>query len=149
MTDSSDVVVDAGGPWGPRVLRSEGRLVYEIYVASGHADREERLPIAERHAQVLSTDPERYWFLFAALHHPYQLIETRLNADRLSEYLDTILLAEPAVVEVFLTDLDHGSANGALSNLLRIFVDADYARMRAGHWFGSIPALSNTDGHPG
>ncbi|MGJ0121118.1 DUF6357 family protein [Williamsia sp. MIQD14] len=139
MADSVEVVVEPLGPYGPSVLRAGGELVYEIYIASGHADRVERLPISERHAQVLRTDAKRYWFLFTALHDPYQLTETRLSADRLSEYLDTILLAEPAVVEAFLTDLDHGSANGALSNLLRIFVDADRERMREGHWFDAIP----------
>jgi len=43
-------------------------------------------------------------------------------------------------MESFLTGLDHDAANGALSNLLRIAVDADYARMREGRWFGSMPS---------
>ncbi|WP_328857999.1 hypothetical protein OG579_02825 [Williamsia herbipolensis] len=139
MSDPEVVVLEPRAPYGPGVLRVGGDLVYEIYVASGHADRVERLPISERHAHVLSTDVERYWFLFTALHHPYQLTETRLSAERLTDYLDAILFAEQPVVEAFLTELDHGSANGALSNLLRIFVDADYSRMRDGRWFGSIP----------
>ncbi|MGU3294693.1 DUF6357 family protein [Williamsia sp. M5A3_1d] len=138
MSDPGDVVVERRDPYGPSVLRSGGQLVYEIYVASGHADRVERLPITEAHAQVLGVDAQRYWFLFTALHQPYQLTETRLSPERLNLYLDTILFAEPTVVEAFLTDLDHGTANGALSNLLRIFLAADQAQMRAGRWFEAV-----------
>lgn len=138
MSDPIGVVVEPRDPYGPSVLHTGGRLVYEIYVASGHFDRVERLPITEAHAEVLSVDPRRYWLLFTALHHPYQLVETRLDPEQLTNYLDTILFATPAVVEGFLTDLDHGSANGALSNLLRIVLNADHPQMRAGRWFEAI-----------
>lgn len=144
--DAPEVVLDARAPYGPRILRRDGRLLFEIYVASGHLDRIEELPITERHAAVLCTDAERYWFLFTALHHPYQLASTRLSDARLGEYLDTVLCAPRAETERFLTDLDHGTANGALSNLLRIAVDGDHTRMRAGRWFGSIPTADSS--HP-
>jgi hypothetical protein len=116
------------------VFRYNDRLELDMLVASGHWDRNCTFPITERHLEALRDD-ERYLFLFAALHQPFQLPETELTPAEVTRYLDTILLAPENDVELFLTDLDHGRANGAISNLVHICSGADAAVLRAGRWF--------------
>jgi hypothetical protein len=116
------------------VFRYSDRLELDMLVASGHFDRNCTFPITERHLEALRDD-ERYLFLFAALHQPFQLSETELTPAEVTRYLDTILLAPENEVERFLTDLDHGRANGAISNLVHLCSGTDAAVMRAGRWF--------------
>jgi len=138
--EPAQVLLEARDAYAPRVLRRGGGPLWEMYVASGFADRVVELPVSEADLGVLRADGERYWFLFAALHHPYQLTQTYLDDAELARWCQAILHAPRAQTESFLTRLDHGRANGAISNLLRIFVDADTARLRDGHWFGSLTA---------
>lgn len=132
------MLLGAGGAYAPRVLRRGGGPLWEMHVASGFADRVVELPLSEADLGVLRSDEERYWFLFAALHHPYQLSETHLDDAELARWCQAVLHAPRAQTEDFLTRLDHGRAGGAISNLLRIFTGADTARLRDGHWFGSL-----------
>ena len=106
-----------------------------VSIASGFADFEVKVPLKEKDLQVLRTDPERSAFLQAALHHPFQLRETALSEIEQRKYLDIILHSPSAEVEAFLTTLDHGSANGAISNMLRITRGRNQQAMRSGKWF--------------
>jgi hypothetical protein len=128
------VELDKRGQFASMVVRRGEQLELNMLVASGHFDRDCEFPITERHLEALRDD-ERYLFLFAALHHPFQLSATELGADDVATYLDTILFAPKDEVEAFLTELDHGQANGAISNLVHIYAKADGPAMRAGHWF--------------
>ena len=104
-------------------------------IASGFADFEVEVPLEEKDLHVLRTDSERSAFLQAALHHPFQFKETALSGSEQRRYLDIILHSPVAEVEAFLTALDHGSANGAISNMLRITRGRDQQAMRSGKWF--------------
>ena len=128
------VELDKRGQFASMVVRYGEQLELDILVASGHLDRNCTFPISERHLEALRDD-ERYLFLFAALHHPFQLPDTELDPAQVATYLDTILFAPHNEVEAFLTDLDHGRANGAISNLVHIYAGADGPALRAGHWF--------------
>jgi hypothetical protein len=126
--------LDKRDQFASMVFRYGDRLELDMLVASGHFDRNCTFPITERHLEALHND-ERYLFLFAALHHPFQLPDTELTAPEVTTYLDTILFAPHAEVEAFLTGLDHGDANGAISNLVHIASGIDRAAMREGRWF--------------
>jgi hypothetical protein len=132
------IVLDKREQFPSMVLRDGDRLELDMLVASGHMDRNCTAPITERHLVALHNH-ERYLLLFAALHHPFQLPETELDAAGVTTYLDTILLGPEEAVNVFLTDLDHGQANGAISNLVHLCSRADIAPMRAGTWFQETP----------
>ncbi|OYQ42672.1 hypothetical protein CHU94_01590 [Rhodoferax sp. TH121] len=106
-----------------------------VSIASGFAEFEVKVPLAEKDLQVLQADSERSAFLQAALHHPFQLRETALSEIEQRRYLDIILHSPVADVEAFLTTLDHGLANGAISNMLRITRGRNQQAMRSGAWF--------------
>ena len=73
--------------------------------------------------------------LQAALHRPFQLQETALDKSEQRYYLDKILHANESKVNTFLTELDHGQANGAISNMVRKASDRDIENLRNGDWF--------------
>ena len=106
-----------------------------VSIASGFVDFEVRVLINNNDLQILKTDSERAAFLQAALHHPFQLRQTALSKIEQRKYLDTILHSSAAEVERFLTTLDHGSANGAISNMLKITLGRNQQTMRSGKWF--------------
>lgn len=106
-----------------------------VLIASGFADFEVRIRLNEKDLRVLQTDSERAAFLQAALHQPFQLRQTALTEIEQRKYLDIILHASVAEVERFLTVLDHGVANGAISNMLRMTRGRDQQTMRNGRWF--------------
>lgn len=106
-----------------------------VSVASGFAEFEVKVSLVEKDLQVLRTDSERSAFLQAALHHSFQLRETALSEIEQRRYLDIILHSPVADVESFLTTLDHGLANGAISNMLRITRGRNQQAMRNGAWF--------------
>lgn len=120
-----------------RMLADEinGQYSLEILVASGHADFGLQFEIREIDFQILSQDEERAAFLHAALHHPSQLKETRLNKAEVRRYLRIILHGKKSEVESFLTGLDNGRANGAISNMIRITCKREQSAMQQGHWF--------------
>ena len=127
--------LDKRDQFASMVIRDGEQLNLDMLVASGHMDRNCVFPITERHLEALQNDT-RYLFLFAALHHPFQLLQTELSPEEVATYLDTILFAPEGEVEAFLSELDHGRANGAISNLVHIYAGADRDAMRAGRWFG-------------
>ena len=115
---------------------NDGEIYFlELYVASGHMEYEVKLKLEKRDFKVLEIDSERAVFLQAALHHPFQGGKSALNEDQQREYLDTILHSSKSEVEKFLTDKDHGSANGSISNMVRITKQRDQSLMRQGTWF--------------
>ncbi|QQK04251.1 hypothetical protein JFN94_23045 [Burkholderia anthina] len=130
-----DTVVVSRDPYAPVVIERDGRLVYRIHIESGHASFHREFPVDPDAVRVLRDDAERYYFLFAALHHPYQLRATNLSDTECERYFGTILFADRDAVEAFMTECDR-AANGAVANLLRIFTQADYRQLRAGRWFG-------------
>ncbi|MEG3755322.1 hypothetical protein [Psychromonas arctica] len=107
----------------------------EICVGSGHADFTVNFILNKQDFDVIEKDEERAAFLHAALHHSFQHRETNLNNKEQRHFLDVILHGEKSVVESFLTQMDHGDANGAISNMIRITCKREQSRMRQGHWF--------------
>ncbi|WP_158822659.1 hypothetical protein [Granulicella sp. S156] len=120
--------------FAPLVIQRDGALLYYLPVESGHMSLSFEFPISREHYQVLSEDEERYYFLFSALHHPFQLAQTRLSAGEVTGYFSLILLDDKAEVETFLTQKDRES-NGAISNLVQIFFGRNASDMREGKWF--------------
>lgn len=121
-------------PFTPVVIERDDALLYYLPVESGHASFSFEFPISREHYQVLSEDEERYYFLFSALHHPFQLAQTRLSADEVTRYFSLILFGDKADVETFLTQKDRES-NGSISNLVQIFFGRNAREMREGKWF--------------
>jgi len=120
-----------------RMIATENGEKYslEICVASGHADFTININIEEHDFKIIEKDEERASFLHASFHHPFQLKDTNLNEVEQRHYLDVILHSRKSEVEKFLTAMDHGNANGAISNMIRITCKRDYSLMRKGHWF--------------
>ncbi|MGS0891531.1 hypothetical protein ACVBGC_03070 [Burkholderia stagnalis] len=135
-TTVQDIVRVSRDPYAPIVIERDGQLLYRIDIESGHASFFREFPIESDAVRVLRDDVERYYFLFAALHHPYQLSATNLSDAERERYFNIILFADRDDVEAFLTQLDR-AGNGAVSNLLRIFTRADLGLLRAGRWFGA------------
>ncbi|MDN7429312.1 hypothetical protein [Burkholderia sp. AU45388] len=130
-----DTVLVSRDPYAPIVIEQDGCLLYRIYIESGHASFYRDFPVDLEVVRVLRDAAERYYFLFAALHHPYQLSATNLSDAERGRYFSTILFAGRDEVEAFMTALDRAS-NGAVANLPRIFTQADYRQPREGRWFG-------------
>lgn len=107
----------------------------EIAIASGFAEFDVTINIEARDFAVIKHDKYRAALLHAALHRPFQLAETALDKDEQRYYLDKILHAKEFEVSNFLTKLDHGQANGALSNMLRITRNRNQEKLRGGDWF--------------
>ncbi|WP_396330893.1 hypothetical protein [Burkholderia anthina] len=129
-----DTLVVSRAPYAPVVIERDGRLLYRIDIESGHASFYREFPVDPDAVRVLRDDAERYYFLFAALHHPYQLRATNLSDAERERYFRTILFADRDAVEAFMTACDRAS-NGAVANLLRILTQADCRQLRAGRWF--------------
>ena len=114
---------------------NKGEHILSISVESGFVGFEVSISLTKEDFAVIESENERAAFLQAALHHPFQLKETRLGDAEQRRYLDMILHAPESEVEHFLTDLDHGAANGAISNMVRITCGKDQALLRCGQWF--------------
>jgi hypothetical protein len=116
-------------------IENDGKYFLEICVASGHTDFTIGINIEEHDFNVIETDEERSSFLHAAFHHPFQLKDTSLNEGEQRHYLDIIIHSTKSEVEKFLTEMDNGSAHGAVSNMVSITSKRDYSLIREGHWF--------------
>ncbi|WP_175870212.1 hypothetical protein [Burkholderia sp. BCC0397] len=130
-----DTVLASRDPYAPIVIEQDGRLLYRIDIESGHASFYRDFPVEPDAVRVLRDDAERYYFLFAALHHPYQSSATNLPDAERERYFSTILFAGHDAVDAFMTERDRAS-NGAVANVLRLFTQADYRQLREGRWFG-------------
>ncbi|WP_297811359.1 hypothetical protein [uncultured Methylophaga sp.] len=116
-------------------IAKDGDYSLKISIASGFVDFGVTVPLENRDFEIIATDEWRATLLQAAMHHPFQLKETALSKSEQKKYLDIILHAQESEVEAFLTELDHGRANGAISNMVRITAKADYQNLRDGKWF--------------
>jgi len=117
------------------ILSGNGKHSLSLCVESGFVGFEVTIPLTEQDFAVIETENERAAFLQAALHHPFQLKETRLGNTEQRYYLDMILHSPKSEVEAFLTEMDHGAANGAISNMVHITCGKDQALLRRGQWF--------------
>jgi hypothetical protein len=104
-----------------------------VRVARGHADFSVNVPIAKSDYIILSENKERAEFLYSALHYAFQCDYKDLGKAR--EYINIVLYEKNGVVDSFLTELDHGKANGSISNLIRIICKRKQSPMRQGKWF--------------
>lgn len=107
----------------------------DLCVSSGVIDFSITISLLEKDYAVIEKDEERAVFLQAALHRPFQLKDTWLTESEQRHYLDIILHAPKTEVELFLTEKDHGRANGAISNAMNITSGRDQSEMRSGSWF--------------
>lgn len=118
----------------------DGTYSLELAISSGFAGFFVTIPLAQIDFEVLEIDEERAALLQAALHDPFQLQATALVAIEQRRYLDVILHSSRSEVEDFLTDKDHGRANGAISNMVHITSGKEWSEMRRGKWFkASVP----------
>ena len=117
------------------LLSNEEGFSLDLGVASGHVDFSVSIKLTEEDYLVINTDEERAAFLQAAFHDPFQLKETWLTESEQRMYLDTILHSTTETIEAFLTEKDHGRANGSISNMVRITLGRDQSILRAGEWF--------------
>lgn len=117
------------------VLSENGEHSLSLCVESGFVEFVVSIALTEDDLRVIKNDPERASFLQAALHHPFQLKETRLESNELRHYLDMILHSKKSDSESFLTEIDHGRAHGAISNMVRITCGKDQCLLRQGQWF--------------
>jgi hypothetical protein len=106
-----------------------------LSVESSFVGFEVTIALTKEDFAVIETENERAAFLQAALHQPFQLKETGLGNVEQRYYLDMILHSPKSSVEVFLTEMDHGAANGAISNMVQITCGKDQALLRRGQWF--------------
>ncbi len=116
-------------------LKKDRKYSLNISVDSGFVDFSVVVPLNKRDFEVIATDEWRATLLQAAMHHPFQLRRTALTADEQRKYLDIILHAPKSEVELFLTHLDHGEANGAISNMVSFAAKVEYQSLRNGFWF--------------
>ncbi|WP_339899135.1 hypothetical protein [uncultured Gilvimarinus sp.] len=116
-------------------LEKDGDYSLNISIASGIVDFGVTVSLEKRDFEVISTNELRAALLQAAMHHPFQLRQTALSENQQRKYLDVVLHAPESEVEDFLTELDHGRANGAISNMVRITTNQDYQSLRNGNWF--------------
>lgn len=112
-----------------------GAYTLSISVESGFAEYNVIIDINAQDFKIIENDKYRVALLQAALHRPFQLPETTLDKSEQRYYLDKILHANESEVNTFLTKLDHGQANGAISNMVRKSSDRDIENLRNGDWF--------------
>ncbi len=117
------------------IFYEKGEHSLSLSVESGFVGFDVTIPLTDRDVAVIETENERAAFLQAALHHPFQLRETRLENAEQRYYLDKILHSPKSEVEAFLTEIDHGTANGAISNMVHITCGKDQGILRKGQWF--------------
>ncbi|KMT65135.1 hypothetical protein [Catenovulum maritimum] len=104
-----------------------------VRVAKGFADYTVEVPITEKDYAVISENKERAEFLYSVLHYIFQC--DYKNLDHAQQSLNIVLYEKDSVVESFLTELDHGKANGSISNLMRIICKREQSPMIQGKWF--------------
>jgi len=116
-------------------IAEKGIYILEISVESGFAEFNVNININAQDFEAIENDKYRAILLNAALHRPFQLKETALQETDQRYYLDKILHADESEVNVFLTKLDHGQANGAISNMVCKASNRDSKKLRSGDWF--------------
>ena len=119
--------------WEPVVEVSDGALIYNMPVACGHFDKQFKFQISNEEFDVLKSDEERRYFLYAVLHARYQSISIS-TALQPHFGFEQILFGSIEKVERFLSSED-AKSNGAVSNLVRVYLKRDQKPMLAGEWF--------------
>ena len=117
------------------ICSDNGKHSLILSVESGFVSIEVTIALTKEDFAVIETEKERAAFLQAALHHPFQLKETRLGNAEQRYYLDMVLHSSKSEAEAFLTEMDHGAANGAISNIVHITCGKDQALLGRGQWF--------------
>lgn len=112
-----------------------GIYILDVSVESGFAEYNVIVDINAQDFEVIKNDKYRATLLKAALHRPFQLKETALNKAEQRYYLDMILHADESEVNTFLTKLDHGQVNGAISSMVRKASNKAREKLRSGDWF--------------
>ena len=135
LSDEQRVETIGGQGWGPRVYRDGDALMYHFPVESSFVSHSFSFEISHDHLHVLQTNRERFYLLYAALHHPHQLPPRPDEAERRA-YADTILLGDEETVATFL-DAKNEEANGAVTSLLRQYFESEESRPQQGSWFPS------------
>lgn len=116
-------------------LEKNGDYSLSLSIASGFVDYNVTIRLERCDFEIITTDEWRATLLQAAMHNPFQLRHTALTENEQRKYLDIILHARESLVEPFLTELDHGQANGAISNMVSITSKTEYQSLRNGNWF--------------
>lgn len=119
--------------WEPVVEVNDGALIYCMPVGCGHFDKQFKFQISNEEFDILKSDEERRYFLYAVLHYRYQPISTS-TALQPHYGFEQILFGFVEEVERFLSSED-AKSNGAVSNLVRSYMKRDQEPMRSGHWF--------------
>lgn len=120
-------------PFEPWVtLRSE-EFVYHLPVDCSVVTKVFPFVITKRHLSILETDPERFYFLFALLHHAYQMRNLAAAPDTDANF-DRILFEPEPKVEKFLDQADAVS-NGAISAHVSRLTARDLGSLGQGQWF--------------
>ncbi len=119
--------------WEPIVECDGNNLMYSVPVACGHFDKTLRFSISQEEFEVLKCDEERRYFLYAVLHCHYQS-RPRAQAPQVDPHIQQVLFGTISEVEklMCLRDAEH---NGAVSNLVRVYMGRDQSAMRSGRWF--------------
>ena len=123
--------------WEPVVEIESNGLIYAMPVACGHFDRVFRFAISESEFEILKSDAERRYFLYAVLHSRYQ---TKQKAAEVAgtlqndSHFQRILFGSVEDV-VNLLNLRDAESNGAVSNLAGTLLGREQQTMRDGSWF--------------
>lgn len=121
--------------WCAGVLRQGGKLIYYFPVESGHVSYWFEYEITNEYLNVLQTDEERFYFLFALMHHTHQLQPHPTKKMR-NEIFNTILLADKTTVSKYLTKNDgRRYAHGGISSLVGKFMDWKSNLPQPDNWF--------------
>ncbi len=133
MKEDGDTFVFKERSWEPVVEVSNGALIYCMPVACGHFDKQFKFQISHEEFDILKSDEERRYFLYAVLHYRYQPIS--ISTALQPHYgFEQILFGSEEKVERFLSSED-AKSKGAVSNLVRLYMKRDQKLMRAGKWF--------------
>lgn len=121
--DQTSKTVYESVPYGSWVTDGLEGLIYHMPVDSGVVSFVVDFPITQADVNVLSSSTLRAALLYGALHHPFQLRETRLSEDDVRRYFGLILHRPIEEVAAFLNPVNEASKSaihhlaGALSDL--------------------------------
>lgn len=135
MSNTKQDPIFKRGPWQPLVFDQAEGLVLHVPIESGFLGFNLTFAILPADLAVLREDDERYYLLFAYLHHVYQM-RSRVACPVQDPLIARILHGPQEEVAALLTATDRDS-NGAVANLASKYLDRDYKSFRAGRWFST------------
>lgn len=110
------------GPWTPQIIWRDCGAVLCVPVESGFASYHPEFEITPEQAEILRTDIDRYFFLFAVLHERVQQAQGRMARMEANTVITHVLSSPRPVLERSLEIWDR-EAKGGLSNMVRIGLD--------------------------